>query len=61
MLTKKNNLPANETVALTEEYGVVIQHKLPPKLEDLGSFDISYSIGNLHNLNAIIDFEASII
>ena len=46
ILSKKNKLGEYETVALMEECSTILQNKLPHKLEDLGSFNISCTIGD---------------
>ncbi|XP_022860721.1 uncharacterized protein LOC111381202, partial [Olea europaea var. sylvestris] len=61
MITKRRKLPEDETVALSEECSVIIQRKIPPKLKDPWSFSLPCSIGNFHNINCLIDLEASII
>ena len=48
------------TVALTEECSAIIQHKLPPKLEDRGSFTIPIHIGNFELDKALCDLGASV-
>ncbi|KAL5573542.1 hypothetical protein UlMin_023139 [Ulmus minor] len=45
MLTKKRRFGEFETVALTRECSAALQSKLPPKLQDPGSFTIPCSIG----------------
>ena len=42
ILANKKKLGEYETIALTEECSAILQKKLPPKLEDLGSFAISF-------------------
>ena len=49
-----------ETVALSEECSAILQRKLPPKLNDLGSFTIPCSIGNSIFEKALCDLGASI-
>ncbi|XP_019234601.1 PREDICTED: uncharacterized protein LOC109215042 [Nicotiana attenuata] len=49
-----------ETVALTEECTSVIQHKLPQKLKDPGSFTIPMRIGEIDVDRALCDLGASI-
>ena len=48
------------TIALTEECSAILQKKLPPKLQDPGSFAISFSIGNRVSEKSLCDFGASI-
>lgn len=38
ILTNKSKIDDDDTVALTEECSAIIQNKMAPKLEDLGSF-----------------------
>ncbi|XP_015949046.1 uncharacterized protein LOC107473968 [Arachis duranensis] len=38
LLSNKRNWKEIETVVLTKEYSAIIQHKLPEKMQDLGSF-----------------------
>ncbi|XP_012435283.1 uncharacterized protein LOC105761886 [Gossypium raimondii] len=45
MLSKKRRIGEFKAMALTEEFSVILQHKLPSKLKDPGSFNIPYSIG----------------
>ncbi|XP_022861537.1 uncharacterized protein LOC111381918 [Olea europaea var. sylvestris] len=47
MLTKKRKMPEHETITLSEECNAIIQHRIPPKLKDLGGFTQPCSIGNL--------------
>ena len=44
ILANKKKLGEYETIALTEECSAILQKKLPPKLQDPGSFAISFSI-----------------
>ncbi|XP_022883519.1 uncharacterized protein LOC111400336 [Olea europaea var. sylvestris] len=60
ILSNKRKLEDNEIVMLTEEYSTILQHKLPPKLKDPGSFTIPYHIGNLYIDKALCDLGASI-
>lgn len=46
ILSSKRRLEEFETMALTEEYSVILQKKLSPKLKDLGRFTIPCSIEN---------------
>ncbi|XP_022895234.1 uncharacterized protein LOC111409414 [Olea europaea var. sylvestris] len=55
MLTNKRKLPEHETIALSEECSTIIQHRIPPKLKDPWSFAQSCSIGNLNDINCLID------
>ncbi|XP_022872074.1 uncharacterized protein LOC111391158 [Olea europaea var. sylvestris] len=45
ILSNKRKLEDNEMVMLTEECSAILQHKLPPKLKDPGSFTIPCNIG----------------
>ncbi|XP_062118089.1 uncharacterized protein LOC133831706 [Humulus lupulus] len=56
---KERKLEDYETVALTEECSA-IQKKLPPKLKDLGSFNIPFSVGSSMVTKALCDLGASI-
>lgn len=60
ILSNKRKLEDNETVMLTEECSAILQHKLPPKLKDPGSFTIPCHIGNLYIDKALCDLGASI-
>ncbi|XP_022873217.1 uncharacterized protein LOC111392182 [Olea europaea var. sylvestris] len=60
ILSKKRKLPEHETIALSEECSAIIQHRIPPKLKDLGSFTLPCSIGNLNKINCLIDSGVSI-
>ncbi|XP_027341754.1 uncharacterized protein LOC113854753 [Abrus precatorius] len=59
-LSKKRRLQEDETVALTEECSAILQEKLPPKLKDLGSFSIPFTIGSITIGKALCDLGASI-
>ena len=48
------------TITLTEECNEILQKKLPPKLQDSGSFTIPFSIGNRVLGKALCDLGASI-
>ena len=60
ILVNKKKLGEYETIALTKECSTILQKKLPPKLEDPGSFAIPFSIGNSIAGKALCDFGASI-
>ncbi|XP_057755653.1 uncharacterized protein LOC130974825 [Arachis stenosperma] len=60
LMTKKRSWKNNETVILTEECSAIIQHKLPQKLKDLGSFQIHCIIGEITVEKALCDLGASI-
>ncbi|XP_021801954.1 uncharacterized protein LOC110746066, partial [Prunus avium] len=55
-----NKLKEYETVALTEEVSAVLQKKLPPNLQDPGSFTIPCVIGDKLFEEPLIDLGASI-
>ncbi|XP_010552107.1 PREDICTED: uncharacterized protein LOC104822555 [Tarenaya hassleriana] len=59
ILTKKR-VTEKETVALTVECNTLIQHELPPKRSDLGSFSIPCTLGNVSINRALCDLGASI-
>ncbi|XP_022891706.1 uncharacterized protein LOC111406525 [Olea europaea var. sylvestris] len=48
ILSNKRKLEDNETVMLIEECNAILQHKLPPKLKDPGSFTILCNSSNLY-------------
>ncbi|KAL5576436.1 hypothetical protein UlMin_018135 [Ulmus minor] len=60
MLMKKMRFGEFETVALTRECSAALQSKLPPKLQDPGSFTIPCSIGGQYCGKALCDLGASI-
>ncbi|KAL5563684.1 hypothetical protein UlMin_033431 [Ulmus minor] len=60
MLMKKRRFGEFETVALTRECSAALQSKLPPKLQDPGSFTIPCSIGGRYCGKALCDLGASI-
>ncbi|XP_022864248.1 uncharacterized protein LOC111384222, partial [Olea europaea var. sylvestris] len=60
ILSNKRKLEDNETVMLIEECSAILQHKLPLKLKDPGSFTILCHIGNLYIDKALCDLGASI-
>ncbi|XP_057734328.1 uncharacterized protein LOC130949695 [Arachis stenosperma] len=60
LMTKKRSWKNNETVVLTEECSTIIQHKLPQKLKDPGSFQIPCIIGEITVEKALCDLGASI-
>ncbi|XP_015960553.1 uncharacterized protein LOC107484507 [Arachis duranensis] len=60
LITKKRNWEAKETKVLTEECNTIIQKKLPQKLKDPGSFQISCIIGDITIEKALCDLGASI-
>ena len=60
ILASKKKLEEYGTIALTEECSAILQKKLPPKLQDPGSFAIPFSIGNRVYGKALCDLGASI-
>ncbi|CAL9000988.1 unnamed protein product, partial [Prunus brigantina] len=60
LITHKLNFAPSEEVKLNKNVSVVLQRKLPPKLEDPGSFDIPINIGDKKAGRAMLDLGASI-
>nr|XP_016463621.1 PREDICTED: uncharacterized protein LOC107786623 [Nicotiana tabacum] len=60
IVANKRRLTEFEAVALTEECTSKIQHKLPQKLKDPGSFTIPMRIGEIDMGRALCDLGASI-
>nr|XP_016462505.1 PREDICTED: uncharacterized protein LOC107785668 [Nicotiana tabacum] len=60
IVANKRRLTEFETIALTEECTSMIQHKLPQKLNDPGSFTIPVRIGEIDVGRALCDLGASI-
>ncbi|XP_042009056.1 uncharacterized protein LOC121757601 [Salvia splendens] len=60
MLSKKKRWTDYETVNIYENCSAIIQKKLPTKLKDPGSFNISCVIGNDRQIKALCDLGASI-
>ncbi|KAI3748832.1 hypothetical protein L6452_12212 [Arctium lappa] len=60
ILSKKRKIEDHATIALTEECSAIIQNKLPPKLQDPGSFSIPVQIGVFHFDKVLCDLGASI-
>ncbi|XP_016206517.1 uncharacterized protein LOC107646889 [Arachis ipaensis] len=60
LMTKKRSWRNDETVVLTEECSAIIQHKLPQKLKDPGSFQIPCIIGEIIVEKALCNLGASI-
>ena len=52
-MTRKRRLGNFETVALTQEYSRMLESKIPQKMNDPGSFTISYSIGTKYSGKAV--------
>ncbi|XP_057734240.1 uncharacterized protein LOC130949579 [Arachis stenosperma] len=59
-MTNKRSWRNDETVVLTEECSAIIQHKLPQKLKDPGSFQIPCITGEITVEKALCDLGASI-
>ena len=60
ILSNKCKLEEFETVALTKVCSAILQKKLPPKLKNLGSFYISYTISQCNFERALCDLGASV-
>ncbi|KAJ8748438.1 hypothetical protein K2173_003333 [Erythroxylum novogranatense] len=60
ILSNKRRLEEYATVALTEESSAILQNKLPPKLQDPGSFSIPCQIGTTIIGKALCDLGASV-
>ncbi|XP_047943030.1 uncharacterized protein LOC125189845 [Salvia hispanica] len=60
VLSKKKKWTDYETVNISENCSAIIQKKLPTKLKDPGSFNISCVIGKDRQTNALCDLGASI-
>ena len=60
VITNKRKLEGSETVKLNEECSEILQHKLPPKLKDLGSFSIPCTIGFIDFSKVLCDLGASV-
>ena len=60
IISRKRKLEDYETIALTEECSAIIQHKLPQKLKDPGSFTVPCEIGGSVFEKALCDLGASI-
>ncbi|XP_058003932.1 uncharacterized protein LOC131180602 [Hevea brasiliensis] len=60
ILSNKRKLEDYEIVAIIEECSALMQHKLPPKLKDLGSFSIPCHIGDTSIDKALCDLGASV-
>jgi len=60
MLGSKKKLAEFETIDLSEEYSTIVFKRLPPKLEDIGSFTIFCTIGKLDFERALCDLGANI-
>jgi len=60
ILSKRRNLNEHETVALGEEYSVVVLNQLPAKLKDPSSFSIPCTIGNVSIDRELCDLGSSV-
>ncbi|BBG96883.1 hypothetical protein Prudu_005831 [Prunus dulcis] len=60
LMTHKLNFTLSEEVKLNKNVSAVLQRKLPPKLEDPGSFNIPINIGDKTVGRAMLDLGASI-
>ena len=60
ILESKKKLEEYGTITLTEECSAILQKKLPPKLQDQGSFAIPFSIGTRVSGKALCNLRASI-
>src|SRR5262249_54661330 len=60
ILRNKRKLDEADVVTLSEESSAILQHKLPPKLEDPGGFTIPCTIGSLTVDDALADLGAGI-
>ncbi|CAL2239445.1 unnamed protein product [Prunus armeniaca] len=60
LMTHKLNFAPSEEVKLNKNVSAVLQRKLPPKLEDPGSFDIPINIGDKTVGRNMLDLGASI-
>ena len=60
ILASKKKLDEYGTITLIEECSAILQKKLPPKLQDPGSFAIQFSIGNQVSGKSLCDLGASI-
>ncbi|XP_010527729.1 PREDICTED: uncharacterized protein LOC104805026 [Tarenaya hassleriana] len=56
----KKRVVEKETIALTAECSALIQHELPPKQSDPGSFSIPCTLGNVSIDRALCDLGASV-
>ncbi|KAM1415124.1 hypothetical protein ACFX2I_006820 [Malus domestica] len=58
--TTKKRVREKEVVHVSENVSAILQHKLPPKCKDPGSFTIPCVIGNTRFKSAMLDLGASI-
>ncbi|XP_061348796.1 uncharacterized protein LOC133294164 [Gastrolobium bilobum] len=60
ILSRKRRIEEFETLALTKECSNIVSTKVPPKMEDPGSFTISYVLGDRYIDRALCDLGSSI-
>ncbi|KAM2388520.1 hypothetical protein ACFXTH_037952 [Malus domestica] len=60
LCTTRKRISTNEVVKVGENVSAILQHKLPPKCKDPGSFTIPCVIGNTRFKSAMLDLGASI-
>ncbi|XP_074314494.1 uncharacterized protein LOC141649711 [Silene latifolia] len=60
LISNKNSLGPSTMVNLSQECSAILLHKMPPKLEDPGSFSIPCTIGTVHIERALCNLGASI-
>ncbi|KAK9689226.1 hypothetical protein RND81_09G044500 [Saponaria officinalis] len=60
LISKKRKVDEVRTVNLSQENSAILLSKLPPKLEDPGSFSIPYSIQGIKINKALCDLGASV-
>ncbi|KAM1895790.1 hypothetical protein ACFX13_044497 [Malus domestica] len=60
LCTTRNRISSKEVVKVSENVSAVLQHKLPTKCKDPGSFTIPCVIGNTRFESAMLDLGASI-
>ncbi|KAM2471856.1 hypothetical protein ACFX1W_047081 [Malus domestica] len=60
LCTTKKRVREKEVVHVSENVSAILQHKLPPKCKDPGSFTIPCVIGNTRFKSAMLDLGASI-
>ena len=54
ILENKKNVSEYEIISLTKECSAILQKKLPPKLQDPGSFSIPFSIGTRYQVKLFV-------
>ncbi|XP_021757866.1 uncharacterized protein LOC110722883 [Chenopodium quinoa] len=60
ILTNKRKLN-DELITLPHQVSALVEHKMPKKLKDPGSFTLLVNIGNMEARGALADLEASVI